>query len=112
MGSSGPQSPPCSPEAGHRASGPQEHVWNQSSGFRHGLLTARCKRCPVLLVMPCGFSDLLHPFAVEGSNKALMPCSMYRGTTAVYSGLIMFSGFLFHSFRSFLKYYFGFCDFC
>jgi len=30
---------------------------------------------------------------------------------ALYRGLIMFSGFLFHSFPSFLKYYFGFCLF-
>lgn len=104
MGLSGPQSP--------GAPSLQEHVWNQAQGLGTVCSLSGVKGVLYVGSFPVAFQVYCALLQLRDSDKALMPYSMYTGTTAWYSGLIMFSGLLFHSFPSFLKYYFGFGDFC
>lgn len=101
MGSSGPQSDPCSPGAG---TGHPAH--RSTSGTRtEGLvcLLLAVKGVLYFWSSPVAFQVYCTLLQLRDSDQGLMPYSMYRGTTALYGGLLMFSGFLFHSFPSFFK---------
>lgn len=104
MGCSGPQS--------LRAPSLQERVWDQAQALGTVCLLWGLKGVLYFWLFPGAFQVYCPLLQLRDSDKALMPYSMYVGTTAWYSGLITFSGFLFPSLPSFLKYCFGFCDFC
>lgn len=89
MGSSGPQALPSSPGAGQRAPSPQE----QSGTRAHGLGTVCFLPGVSVLLVLLGGCLGLHPLWLSDSDKAPMPYSMHRGTTALYSGLMCFLAF-------------------
>lgn len=84
-----------------RAAPALQPIWNQSSGFRHGLFSPGCKSCPVLLLMPRGLSSPLHPWAAGEQGQGSEAISNVQRHHSFYSGLRMFAAFLFHSFPSF-----------
>lgn len=84
---------PWAPGAGHQAPSTPA-MGAQGLGY---LPTAVCERCPLFLLIPWGFSGLLHPSAAEGQWQAAGATFSGQCTAALLSGLTMFSVFLYYS---------------